>query len=1154
MRYRTPLLLALAFASMTASAQTDITLSEGVEPTNADAYRGAEERFSARMAEFDSDTRRFLALREVEERTKLVSGYDQLIATLSEMEDDNRLLTRERMQAFLEQYPDVEYASHVRFRLADLLYVAAKREWLTAMGEYSRIEAELVDQELWDEIPPEPKADLRETIALYQRIIGDNVDLPLEQQYEHLDGSFYMLGFSYNEPSSGQKDEDAAKQAFLDLIASRPDSALVDAAQLFLGNIAFDNNDFPEAISRYTAVYENGEEGPYYERAIYQLAWTYYKLAGPDVTELSMGRSGYTRAMDLFTKILDRAEVMFVEEGRESDFAPDALKYMAISFSDISDFDDNLTALDAAQNHFQAMDPRREYEWDILENLGQVLTQQARYSEAIEVYRYMQDEPRWRLRPENPTLMYEVARLHVSGIDGDAEASAAAVVELTERYNDDTEWWEANRTNPEALAIARRFIEDSLADVAVDYHIRAQESGNREDYLIAADKYREYLEKFPISDDYYQKQAYLADTLFKALEYDDAIFEYESLLRSAGNHPYADLAIVRVADSTRLRMEEAVALAPPDAFDAAAKARAEAVLAPPWAVPGAGYIERQETTEGGFEYPVYALSAWHDDFLAANQRLIDHEFTEPPDDLEDVADLRPLAEERRPKLRYLMAQLYYVHNRFEQAEPLIRQVIEDDRESLEAAYAAGLHVNMYTYMLDLGKVRDLAKLYLTNPPGPAELRTIKADEFATLLEGTAFKQALALVDVDREAAAESFLGFVEEFPESEYTSVALYNAANSYDVAGKSERAIELFERYVGEYPDSEEARRLYFRIAATYESTLELDKAIGYYEQLIANFPEDQNAADALYNAAYLKIGLGRYESAAQGFEQYATQYSDRPDAEDVFWRAGEQWEAVGIEESERYFKRYLRRFGLQNPNHALAAKQKLADAYEELGRTRQADAMRDEIVSDYEQLVADEVDVGTMGRHFAAEAAYRDIEAEYLAYMALELVGSEEAQVEMIRETLPTKLFEFEERAGAFVTKYADFEYSTAALLRIGQVYMHNVSVGYSIEPPPDFPENLIDAFYESLEVNLYPMLDNVQDKGRARLERVIDFAAQQKRYSEYVGMAKVALNENDPINYPADKSEVRGETEASSVFVPTPLRPPEPDPSDEDGEGEE
>ena len=250
MRYGFPLVVGLALMTSVASAQVsdDAVADSGSASVDAEDYRAIESRYTDRMAELDADTRRFLSLREVEERGKLVSGYDQLISTLSEMEDDNRLLTRERMQAFLEQYPDTSYASHVRFRLADLLYVAAKTEWLRTSEEYSVLEAQLIDEERWDEIPPQPMVDLGPTIGLYQRIIRDNVQLPPEQQYEHLDGSYYMLGFSYNESTSEQRDEVLAKQAFLDLIRVSPDSQLVDAAQLFLGNIAFDNNDFPLSL------------------------------------------------------------------------------------------------------------------------------------------------------------------------------------------------------------------------------------------------------------------------------------------------------------------------------------------------------------------------------------------------------------------------------------------------------------------------------------------------------------------------------------------------------------------------------------------------------------------------------------------------------------------------------------------------------------------------------------------------------------------------------------------------------------------------------------------------------------------------------------------------------------------------------------------
>lgn len=480
-----------------ATAAEALASASPVDPAELATFRETESRFAARMAELDADTRRFLGLREEEERTKLVAGYDQLIATLSEMEDDNRVLTRERMEAFLRAYPDAEYADHVRFRLADLLFVAAKVEWAEAMREHAVVEARLMDEERWDEIPPEPKVDLRPAMDLYETIIANNAHLPDAEQYEHLDGAYYMLGFCAAEPSSAQRSEERARQAFLDLIRVKPNSDLVDAAHLFLGNIHFDNNQLHAAAAEYKKAFDRGPEGLYYVESLYQLAWTYFKMSGPEETERSMGPAGYDRAMELFTLVLDLSEEELQNTGRESEYAPDALKYMAICFSDIADFSE-LNAQQVAQRWF-ATRPDARYEWGIYKALAEVLTQQARFEEAVAVYRFMQDE--WPLRPENPDLMWKVATLLASGGNPDYDAAAAAVVQLTERYHDETEWWAANRNNPDALAVARKFIEDSLADVAIDYHLRAQQSSNPDDYRAAAAKYREYLEKFPISDD-----------------------------------------------------------------------------------------------------------------------------------------------------------------------------------------------------------------------------------------------------------------------------------------------------------------------------------------------------------------------------------------------------------------------------------------------------------------------------------------------------------------------------------------------------------------------------------------------------------------------------------------------------------------------------
>src|SRR5690606_10543374 len=118
-----------------------------------------------------------------------------------------------------------------------------------------------------------------------------------------------------------------------------------------------------------------------------------------------------------------------------------------------------------------------------------------------------------------------------------------------------SEWWKANRNNPEALAVARRYIEGSLAEVAVEYYLKAEEQGDAQQYLRAAEKFREYLDKFPISDDYYLQQWHLAIALFKGDDLAGAEKEYLSLLKSRKYHEYGDGALFQLMQTRRKRVE-----------------------------------------------------------------------------------------------------------------------------------------------------------------------------------------------------------------------------------------------------------------------------------------------------------------------------------------------------------------------------------------------------------------------------------------------------------------------------------------------------------------------------------------------------------------------------------------------------------------------
>jgi TolA-binding protein len=1143
--------IALALVASTTAFGQAADRIEGPVPEEVEAYKQAAARFTARATEMRDDTLAFVELRENEEKEKLTSSYDRLLDDLAEREKNQRDTTIARFNDFLSKYPNSEYASHVRFRLADLYFEVENEAWLERSRVYfEKLNRDDLSLEEAEQLESEgqPKLDLARPVALYKRIIADNRNKPDDERYERLDGVYLMLGFIYSEenaalperdypkpldPEDPEYDEDAepfdpanfeqvrlrknelANATFRELIDQLPDSDLADRAHLFLGNFLFDEGQFEEAIAEYELVYAKGEEGPYFDDAVYQLAWTHYKL------------DDYDNAVPRFTEVLDRSVEQEAETGNVSPFKMDSIRYMAFSFADQGNADGN--ALGVAQEYFTRIG-EREYEHDIYVELADVLDRYVRWGEAVDVYKNLQNDPRWVHHPDNPKYQMAIVRLYGNPLKiGDLEASGEERLQLTGRYNEGSEWWDANRNNPDALATARGYIESSLNQVATELRVRAQNTEDPADYMVAAEKYQEYLDKFPISDDYYDTQWLLADSLRRGGARERAVEEFEKLIRSAAYHPYLDGALVYRLQARNEQLNES---------------------APPDQLPDGAVVEKTYTTEAGKELSVYEVGELQAEFIESADAVLAHDFGEP--EVAEVPDFRDFISENRHKLMYIPAQILFYHNRYDEARPRLEAVIDQYPRKDEASYAASLLVNSYKEEGDLAQVRKYTKRFSTEVLGTADVPDPEG-KFRSLLEGTAFTQAKNVAESgDSIAAAEAFMQFLADFPDSEHKEFSLYNAAFYYQQGGRAERANELYEEFLAKYPDHEYSEKLYFRVASLYESTLQLDKAVDYYRALAKQFPENEDTPNAIYNAAFLQIGLGRPRAAAEGLEAYGTEFADQDDAEKVFFEAGEQWEAVSERDGLRFYDRYLQRYGYENPENALTAMARKADIYQAQGNTRSYERQLDEILAAFDQLKGEGKDVGPRGEKYAARAAFRELEEAFEEYTTGELVQNEDKDLALIDEKKAT-LKAFEEQAKAFSAKFSDFEYSSKALLYLGLAPSYLADLGLSIECPKGVSEDDCFLYFDVLEEKVFPQFRKIQSEiVIPRLTGLIDKAEELKRHSEAVDDARKELNRINPVDYPAVKRELEGETDSSA---PPPVSGVAiPDPEEAEAEEEE
>ena len=1100
------------FGSDEGVPDTDEADEDGLAYTSELAlFEDTLSRFQNRMGEFRGEAKHIVERMRQEESDALDRSYD---AVLSELEKDNLSLRAtgiKRFEAFLDKYPRSKHSAHAMFRLAELYFEDSEEQFYQKDEEIRRLMEEATDADLAN-LPEEPEKDYKRSVQLYRSIL-DNFP-----EYEFSDGCYYMLGYCYSAPDSLQYDEEKGQEMFVALGKKYPESDFAAIAHLHVADYLFDYNRLDEAIAHYKQVVEiSGREGPLYANGLYKLAWAEYK------------KSNYEQALTLLNELLDWShEVHLVNTGSESDVEPEAIEYTAIAFSDIADLEGD-SPTEVAKSFYRQIG-ERSFESKVFKRLADVLTQQARYKEAVEVYEYYQN--RWPNDPENPTFQWTIGTLYASMVPPNQEQMEAAIAELNETYNDDSTWWQANRNNPDALSVARGYIEQSLFTVAGQYHEDAVNSGRKEDYAKASEMYGKYLTKFPFADDYYEIQWYLAMTLVNSGQMESAEREYRQLLKG-GEHNYKLGAKWELFQIQRQQLV--------DNFGTYET------------VPKDVVAEKRITLPSGRERPVYQLGDEHAAFVAALDDLVASDFGSALDDVqaqlseakdprkkeilqqdyEQLQVYQKALEQSRADLTYIPAQVLFYHGRYEEARPRFEEVIKRFPGKDVAAYSAALILDSFTDEENMGMVREYAGLYSGMSLGETDEGFAKTKEFAGKQEAATFKLAEQLITANkREAAAEAFLSFMEEFPESEHVKDSLYNAANSYEVVGRLDRSIALFEQYVNEYPTDEKSRPLFYRIADNYASALELEKAVDYYETLYNQTKgrgEDyQDAPAALFNAGFLRIGMGDHEGAAKNFERYARDNPEQEDAEQVLFRAGEEWEKVGDVQAARFYRNYIRNYPDTEPDHVMEAYYKLTEVAEKKGRRRDIDRAWDDLGEAYARL-SSSGEVGAVGKKRAAHAAFRYIQDEFDAFNQIKFTKNEEKNAEVIKAKVFEELPAFEKRAQT-ILEFGDFEYSSASIYVIGLAYLRMSDMLYNAPAPKGMDDEGLMLYQEAIDELRLP----AEERGKTNLQLNLDQAKEKKTWTEWQTTSLNELNSRFPSEYVKEKNEVR--SKAVSAWVPT------------------
>ena len=377
-------------------------------------------------------------------------------------------------------------------------------------------------------------ADLELEASLDNRLAEDeNTRLRGEQEALHAIGIYegYLQKYPGREDNDmimyqlsrayALEEENDKSLALLDTIAAdHPESQYIDEVQFRRGEHLFVIQDFDGAEQAYGAVVNNHPDSLFFEKALYKYGWTQFK------------QSNHDAALASFVQLLD----VNLENGniRQIDFSPelsranqelleDVARVMSLSFS----YQDEKHYISQYFNR----NGQRDYEPLLYKHLGELYLGQKRLVDGSDLFlAYTREYP---YSPHTPYFHQRAIEVYQEA--GYADLVLKEKIAFVERYDVNGEFW-----NLQSAATQQQMTETlvlNMTELANHFHAQARASKKPADYQVTAGWYRRFLTSFPKDKTAPRMNFLLAESLFDARQYPQAIDEYQKTAYEYGGHP-----------------------------------------------------------------------------------------------------------------------------------------------------------------------------------------------------------------------------------------------------------------------------------------------------------------------------------------------------------------------------------------------------------------------------------------------------------------------------------------------------------------------------------------------------------------------------------------------------------------------------------------
>lgn len=1073
--------------------------------------------------------------------------YDKKLDESKAAERQHRKNAIQKLKAFLERNPNLpKYTPDAMFRLAELYFERSTVQYQRAQTEYKK-QLEKYRKGKRADRPPAPERDYSQSMEIFEKLVAQWPD------YEQIAGAYYLLAISHHQMGNPEK----AKNLFSKLVDKHPDSSFTAEAWLRIGEYYFQYGTSSKALQKAKDAYSEAakyEEGKFYDKALYKLAWTNYRLGD------------YPAAIADFKTLVRFSDRQKRETGKSgSVLRSEAIQYIAVSLT-LQDWnEDGQTDASFGMQRFRKYLPgKKPYEYDVLTRLAEMLHEEDLYDHQIDVLRYALN--RYPKHQNNPGLHKKLILALTR--NGDKKEAFEARQATSERFGEGTAWYkhQKQKGREDALDTARKLIRKELVSSAKWFHQRAQKlrtkvdgsPGNQQEarrlYRKAARGYQSFLKKYPNVEEAYKLNYRYADALFYAGEYEQAYRQYR---------------VVRELDIPDFQYREESAFKAVKALEkhlVQLRTRGE--------VPGWVQLEDRlksvrQTAQKQGSASKNAAQKGRDQQKKAGDTDQDeckqitkwiHRYITAMDRYVVLRLDNSNAPDRNLRLAFQSGKVFYDGKCYEPARERFEWLVEHFPDNNFAFLGGSLILEMYRRQEKYNKLAEWAKK-LDDVIKGEQAAAIKK-EVQQFKLGAMFKSARKLHDEQKfEKAAKEYLRLVNSNPDHKFAAKALNNAAVAYENINKYESAMELYDRVYREYSDNPLSYYALYRVAVNSERFFDFDRAIEAYLEFYRTFedkevPEKLEKMDfdvpakqtsALRSAAVLSENLQQYRKAAKLYEEFVQKYPTEKDTDQVQWKAVESWKkAKKPDKMIEAIRTYNDRFGSAPDNAAqmLEGLTMIAEHYKKQGKMDDATETYKQIIQTFEDR---NLEPKSESAYYAAKAQFEISERKYAEWQKIELSGSPEQQKQKLKQKV--KGSQQISKSYSKVFKYKNLEWTLAAGYRMGSLFQNFADTLYNAPVPFEKGSERYKIYQRKLEEKAIP----IEDKAVSHFERTIKKARQNNIVNEWTKKTLESLNEYRPSKYPLYKEARKAPEMSVRAGLPLETKEPEPESGAESGQSQ-